>query len=41
VLAERVEWGWITETEAAAIATKILRTNAAELFGIELQERTP
>jgi len=41
VLAERVEWGWITEAEAAAIATKILRTNAAELFGIELQERKP
>jgi len=41
VLAERVDWGWITELEAAAIATKILRTNAAELFGIELQEGKP
>jgi predicted TIM-barrel fold metal-dependent hydrolase len=36
VLAERVSWGYIAEDEALALATKLLRTNAAEVFGIAL-----
>ena len=34
VLTERVRWGWMAEDEAIPLAVKLLRTNAAELFGI-------
>ncbi len=38
VLAERVSWGYITEDEALGLATKILRTNAAEFFSIDTND---
>jgi hypothetical protein len=34
VLTERVRWGALTENEAIALAVRLLRTNAAELFRI-------
>ncbi len=36
VLTRRVLLGYMGESEAAALATKLLRTNAAELFAIEV-----
>ncbi len=36
VLTKRVHLCYIEESEAAALAVKLLRTNAAELFGIDL-----
>jgi hypothetical protein len=38
VLTEKVEDGYLTEEEAAALARRILRENPATLYGFKLDE---